>query len=153
VPDGVSTQIHLGYFDEEDAAGKEVDKWMRDNRKKGDPLRKLNFDSDGELAERQSTDSSNLKYCGVCKVRKTGRWKARIWDGTSQCIGTFATEKEAAEAARACTRREGAGARQANELRPVRRVQPGGEGQGGAATRQVGRTWHSAPARRGGGCQ
>ncbi len=32
-------------------------------------------------------------------MKKTDRWQARIWDGTSQgCIGTFTTEKEAAEA-------------------------------------------------------
>jgi hypothetical protein len=45
-------------------------------------------------------------------------------------------------------RREGAGARQADELQPVRRVPPGAERQGGAATRQGGRSWPSAPAPR-----
>jgi hypothetical protein len=39
--------IHLGYFADQDDAGREVDQWTRDNFMKGDPLRKLNFDSDG----------------------------------------------------------------------------------------------------------
>jgi hypothetical protein len=91
-----SKQIHLGYFDDQDAAGREVDKWTRDNRKEGDPLRKFNFGSDGELAERHSTASS--KYHGVYKVKKTGKWLARIKHGTLEYIGTFATEKAAAEA-------------------------------------------------------
>jgi hypothetical protein len=94
---GGSTPIHLGYFDDQDAAGKEADKWTREKHKEGDPLRKLNFDSDGELAELHSTDSS--KYRGVYPEKKTGRWVARIWDGTSQVsIGTFATQEEAAKA-------------------------------------------------------
>ena len=92
-----SAPIHLGYFDDQDAAGKEADKWTRKHRKEGDPLWKLNFDSDGALAERHSTDSS--KYYGVSKVKRTGRWQARIRDGTSQVtIGTFATQEAAAEA-------------------------------------------------------
>ncbi len=85
--------IHLGYFDDQDAAGREADKWTRKHRKEGDKLRKLNFGSD---AERQSSDSS--KYCGVHKVKITGRWVARIKNGTLEHIGTFDTEKEAAEA-------------------------------------------------------
>ena len=89
--------IHSGWFDadKEDDAGKEADKWMRANRKEGHRLWKLNFDSDGERVERQSTDSS--KFRGVHKVKKTGRWEARIWDGKDLNLGNFATQKEAAE--------------------------------------------------------
>ena len=90
------TVIHLGDFEEEDDAGKEVDKWMRASRKKGDKLWKLNFDSDGERVERQSTDSS--KFRGVTKVKKTGNWQAQIRDGHRVYIGTFATQEEAAKA-------------------------------------------------------
>jgi hypothetical protein len=92
-----SAPIYLGLFDEEDDAGREVDKWTRKHRKEGDKLRKFNFGSDGELAERQSSDSS--KYRGVYPVKKTGRWQAQIWDGTRQVqLGTFATQEGAAEA-------------------------------------------------------
>jgi hypothetical protein len=91
-----SKYIHLGYFDDQDDAGREVDQWTRDSVMKGDPLRKLNFDSDGELAERHSTDSS--KYRGVYPEKKTGKWIARIQHGTLEYIGTFATEKAAAKA-------------------------------------------------------
>jgi hypothetical protein len=130
-----NTPIHLGYFDEEDDAGREVDKWTRDNRKEGDKHWKFNFGSDGVLAERQSSDSS--KYRGVYPVKKTGRWQASIWDGTSQVnIGTFATQEGAAEAydARALELGRPTNFNQYGECNP-----PGGERQGGAATRQVGR--------------
>ena len=91
-----STTIHLGFFADQDDAGRAVDKWTRKKYKEGDPRRKLNFDSDGELAERHSTDSS--KYCGVYKDKRSGKWLARIKHGTLEYIGTFATEKAAAEA-------------------------------------------------------
>ena len=90
--------IYLDRFDvdKEDDAGRRADEWMRESRKKGDKLWKLNFDSDNERVERLSTDSS--KFRGVSKVKRTGRWRATIWDGHKVNLGTYATQEEAAKA-------------------------------------------------------
>jgi hypothetical protein len=79
---------HIGRYDDEVDAAREVDKWLSDNGE--DPV---NLDADDTPLEWQTNYASI--YVGVHNNR--GRWRARIRvRGAKESPGTFTTQKEAA---------------------------------------------------------
>ncbi len=81
-------QHFIGYYDDEVAAAREVDKWLLANGR-----RRVNLADDDTLLEWHKTYASI--YVGVYKHR--GKWQAMIRvGGTLETQGTFATQKEAA---------------------------------------------------------
>ena len=79
---------HIGYYDDEVAAARAVDKWLRDNGG-----RRVNLDDKDRPLEWQKTYDSI--YVGVHKNR--GKWQALIKvGGTLETHGSFDTQKEAA---------------------------------------------------------
>ena len=79
---------HIGRYDDEVAAARAVDKWLRDNGGG-----RVNLDDKDRPLEWQKTYASI--YVGVNKNR--GRWRARIRvGGTLEDLGTYRTQKEAA---------------------------------------------------------
>ncbi len=81
-------QHHIGLYDDEVAAARDVDKWLLANGR-----RRVNLDADGKPLEWQTTYAS--VYVGVFK--NGGSWRARIYvRGTTENLGTYRTQKEAA---------------------------------------------------------
>ena len=81
-------QHTIGYFEDEVAAARAVDKWPLANGR-----RRVNLDDDGQPLERQSTYDSI--YVGVYK--HSGKWQPQISvKGKLESLGTFDTQKEAA---------------------------------------------------------
>ena len=81
-------QHTIGYFEDEVAAARAVDKWLLANGR-----RRVNLDEDGLPLERQSTYASI--YVGVYKHK--GNWQARIKVNKRDVpLGTFVTQREAA---------------------------------------------------------
>ncbi len=81
---------HIGYYDDEVAAARDVDKWLVANKR-----RPVNLDADDKPLEWQTTYASI--YVGVHKHE--GKWQAHIKVGNKlENLGTFATQKEAAVA-------------------------------------------------------
>ncbi len=79
---------HIGSYDDELAAARDVDKWLLANGR-----RRVNLADDDTLLEWQTTYDST--YVGVHKHR--GKWQALIKvGGTLEPHGTFDTQKEAA---------------------------------------------------------
>ncbi len=80
---------HIGRYDDEVAAARDVDKWLLANGR-----RRVNLDDTDMPLEWHKTYASI--YVGV--TRNTGgRWRARIKvDGKYQNLGTYKTQKEAA---------------------------------------------------------
>ncbi len=79
---------HIGWYDDEVAAAREVDKWLSDNGQGP-----VNLDDKGKPLEWQTNYASI--YVGVHKDR--GRWRARITvRGEKESPGMFDTQKEAA---------------------------------------------------------
>ena len=79
----------IGCYDDEVAAARDVDKWLRDNGE-----RAASLDADDTPLERQSTYAS--VYVGV--YRNKGNWRARIGVHRKkpETIGPYRTHKEAA---------------------------------------------------------
>ena len=78
----------VGYYDDEVAAARGVDKWLLANGR-----RRVNLDADDKPLEWQTNYASI--YVGVHKVG--GRWRARIKVGDKlEPHGSFDTQKEAA---------------------------------------------------------
>ena len=82
-------KIHeIGYYDDEVAAARAVDKWLRANGQ-----RPVNLDADDKPLEWQTNYASI--YVGVRKDR--GKWRARIRvHGKYENLGLYRTQKEAA---------------------------------------------------------
>ena len=79
---------HIGYYDDELDAARDVDKWLKDNGQ-----RPVNLDDYGKPLEWQKTYASI--YVGVHK--HGGKWQALIKvGGTLETHGSFDTQKEAA---------------------------------------------------------
>ncbi len=79
---------HIGWYDDEVAAAREVDKWLMANER-----RRVNLADDDKPLEWQTTYASI--YVGVYKHR--GKWQAQIKVGDKlEFPGTFTTQKEAA---------------------------------------------------------
>jgi hypothetical protein len=79
---------HIGLYDDEVAAARDVDKWLLANER-----RRVNLDADDTPLEWQKTYAS--VYVGVYK--NGGSWQARIKvHGKYEPHGTYRTQKEAA---------------------------------------------------------
>ncbi len=79
---------HIGYYDDEVAAARDVDKWLLDNER-----RRVNLDDDGTPLEWHTKYASI--YVGVYK--NIGKWQARIKVGDKdEPLGSYHTQKEAA---------------------------------------------------------
>jgi hypothetical protein len=79
---------HIGVYDDEFAAARDVDKWLVANER-----RRVNLDADDKPLEWQTKYASI--YVGVTK--DGGKWRARIKvDGKWESPGTYVTQKEAA---------------------------------------------------------
>jgi hypothetical protein len=79
---------HIGYYDDEVAAARDVDKWLLANRR-----RRVNLD-DKDMPLEWQTNYASI-YVGVHPTY--GSWQARIKvDGKYQNLGTYKTQKEAA---------------------------------------------------------
>ena len=80
---------HIGSYDDDVAAARDVDKWLLANGR-----RRVNLDDKDTLLEWQTNYASI--YVGVRKCR--GKWRAqiRVRSDEKESIGTYHTQKEAA---------------------------------------------------------
>ena len=87
------TMHHIANCDVEADAAKAVDDWLLQHGKD-----RVNFDAENNRIVQQSTDASI--YRGVTPAHKRdGKWMAQIYvNTTSEYLGRFDTQKEAAEA-------------------------------------------------------